>query len=111
MEKADIIAVVVVSVIAAAELFCLFICSKLKHKSYPLCIALPVTSEDDELPQRLEYIVSLIEEGSTFIGSILLIDIDGSKEQLQLCREFCALYHAMELTTAAELLNKLRTNM
>ena len=33
MEKADIIAVVVVSVIAAAELFCLFICSKLKHKS------------------------------------------------------------------------------
>ena len=97
MEKAEIIAIVVVTVIAAAELFCLFICSKLQNKIYPLCVALPVNSQDKELPQRLEYIASLIEEGSTFIGTVLLIDIDGTDEQIQLCREFCSCYHAAEL--------------
>ena len=103
MEKAEIIAIVVVTVIAAAELFCLFICSKLQNKSYPLCVALPVNSQDKELPQRLEYIASLIEEGSTFIGTVLLIDIDGTQEQIQLCRDFCAHYHAMELIKISDI--------
>lgn len=111
MEKAEIIAIVVVTVIAAAELFCLFICSKLQNKSYPLCVSLPISAQDKELPQRLEYIASLIEEGSTFIGTVLLIDIDGTDEQIQLCMDFCAHYHAMELTTAAELENKLRMSL
>ena len=97
MEKADIIAIVVVSVIAAAELFCLFLCSKLKHQSYPLCAVLPVMAQDKELPQRLEYIASLIEDGSSFIETVLLIDMDGSQEQIQLCRDFCHRYNAMEL--------------
>ena len=105
MEKAKIIAIVVVTVIAAAELFCLFICSKLQNKSYPLCVALPVNSQDKELPQRLEYIASLIEEGSTFIGTVLLIDIDGTQEQIQLCRDFCAHYHAMELIKISYIAN------
>ena len=50
MEKADIIAIAVVTVIAAAELTCLFLCSKLKHRSYPLCTVMPVTAQDKELP-------------------------------------------------------------
>ena len=97
MEKADIIAIVVVTVIAAAELLCLFLCSKLKHRSYPLCVALPVLAQDKELPQRLEYIASLIEDGSSFIETVLLIDMNGTQEQIQLCREFCQRYHAAEL--------------
>lgn len=111
MEKTDIAAIVVVILVASAEIFCLFLCSKLKNKSYPLCVALPVYAQDKELPQRLEYIASLIEESSSFIETVLLIDIDGTQEQIQLCRDFCAHYHAMELTTAAGLENKLRMSL
>ena len=97
MEKADIVAIVVVTVIAAAELTCLFLCSKLKRKSYPICAVLPIFAQDKELPQRLEYISSLMEDGSSFIETVLLIDMDGSDEQIQLCWEFCRSYHAAEL--------------
>ena len=108
MEKAEVIAIVVVAVIAAAELLCLFICSKLQNKSYPLCAVLPVTAQDKELSQRLEYIASLIEEGSTIIGTVLLIDIDGTQEQLQLCRDICAHYHAMELIKTEDMEERLK---
>ena len=103
MEKAEIIAIAVVAVIAAAELFCLFRCSKLRPECYPLCIAQPVTAQDKELRQRLEYIASFIESGSSFADTVLLIDIDGTQEQLQLCMEFCNSYHAMELIKIADI--------
>ena len=38
-----------------------------------------------------------MEDGSSFIETVLLIDMDGSDEQIQLCREFCRSYHAAEL--------------
>lgn len=108
MEKADIIAVVVVTVIAAAELLCLFLCSKLRRRSYPLCAALPVTAQDKELSQRLEYIASLIEDGSSSIDTVLLVNIGASQEQLQLCREFCNTYHAAELIKTEDMEEKLK---
>ena len=108
MEKADIIAIVVVAVIAAAELLCLFLCSKLKRRSYPLCTVLPVTAQDKELPQRLEYIASLMEDGSSFIETVLLIDMDGTQEQIQLCREFCLSCHAAELIKAEDMEESLK---
>ena len=98
METAEIIAISVVALIAAAEIFCLFICSKHKKKCYPLSIVIPVVAEDEELPQRLEYIGSMIEDGSSYIGTILLVNIDGSQEQLRLCIDFCHAFHAAELT-------------
>lgn len=103
METAEIIAISVVALIAAAEIFCLFLCSKYKKKSYPLCIVIPVIAEDEEFPQRLDYIGSIIEDGSTFIGNVLLVDIDGSNEQIQLCRDFCHAYHAAEFTSVDEI--------
>ena len=108
MEKADIVAIVVVTVIAAAELTCLFLCSKLKRKSYPLCAVLPIFAQDKELPQRLDYIASLMEDGSSFIETVLLIDIDGSDEQIQLCRELCAHYQAMELIKTENMEERLK---
>ena len=103
MENAEIIAVSVVALIAAVEIFCLFICSKHKKKSYPHCIVIPIIAEDDELPQRLDYISSIIEDGSSYIGTVLLVDIGGSQEQLQLCTSFCKNYHAAEITDAKEI--------
>ena len=103
METAEIIAISVVVLIAAAEIFCLFICSKHKKKSYPLCIVIPVLSDDIELEQRLGYISCLIEDSSTFIKTVLLVDIDGSNEQVQLCRDFCQAYHAAEFTNIDEI--------
>lgn len=97
METAEIVAISVVALIAAAEIFCLFLCSKHKKKTYPMFIAVPVVAGDTEFAQRLEYISTFIESGCTFIGSILLIDISASQEQLQLCRAFCEDYHAAEL--------------
>ena len=102
METAEITALTVVFFIAAIEICCFFVCSKLRRRSYPLCTVIPVLAEDDELPQRLEYIASLIEDGRTFIGTILLIDMGGTDQQLELCREFCSVYHAAELVLPHE---------
>lgn len=108
METAEIAAIIVVGVIAAAEIFCLFICSRLKGKRYPICCVIPVFDDDDELSQRLDYIASLIEDGSSLIETVLLIDFGGSDCQLQLCSEFCKRYHAAELVTCDELEAHLR---
>ena len=97
METAEIVAISAVVLLVAAEIFCLFLCSRLKCKSYPMCIVIPVRSSDEELPQRLDFIGSLIEEGSPLIGDILIMDIDADEKQLLLCSEFCGRYHAAEI--------------
>ena len=97
MKTPELIAIIVVAVIAAAELICLFICSKHRGKSYPLCTVLPLFSQDSELSERLDYLSSIIEDGSLIADTILLIDYCGSAEQLQLCSEFCDRYHSAEL--------------
>ena len=103
METAEMVAVSAVAVLIAAELFCLFLCSKLKCRSYPLYIVVPVSSSDEELPQRLDSIGSLIEGGSTLIGNILLMDIGADDKQLGQCREFCQRYHAAEIVLPGDI--------
>lgn len=109
MGTPEIIAVIVVAVIAAAELICLFICSKHRGKSYPLCTVIPVFSDDTELSERLEYLASLIEDGSLIADTILLIDYGGSTEQLRLCSEFCDRYHSAELISPEDIEAYLRS--
>ena len=103
MGTAEIIAVTVVGVIAAAEIFCLYLCSKHKKKSYPLCAVIPLYAEDKELFHRLGHIGSLIEDGDTFISHILLIDYGCTDEQLEVCSEFCRRYHAAELAAPEDI--------
>ena len=103
MEAADITAIAVAVIITAAELFCLFICSRLKQESYPIYAAVPVSSRDKELPQRLEFLRSVIDNGSPVIGSVIIIYIDGDEEQLKLCREFCRCVPCAELILPAEI--------
>lgn len=100
METAEIIAVAVVVVIAAAEVVCLFICSRHKGKSYPLCTVIPVFAEDKELSERLDYLSSIIGDGSLIADIVLLIDYDASAEQLKLCSDFCRNYHIAELISS-----------
>ena len=97
MGTPEIIAVIVVAVIAAAEIICLFVCSRNKGRSYPLCTVLPVFAEDTKLSERLDYLSSIIEDGSLIADTIMLINYNGSAEQLQLCSEFCDRYHSAEL--------------
>ena len=103
MKTPEMIAIIVVAVIATAELICLFIFSKHTGKSYPLCTVIPVLAADTELSERLEYLSSIIEDGSLIADTILLINYGGSAEQIQLCSEFCDRYHSAELITVQDI--------
>ncbi|WP_028520246.1 hypothetical protein [Ruminococcus flavefaciens] len=103
METAEITALTVVFFIAAVEVCCFFVISKLRGRSYPLCVVMPVFAEDSELPQRLDYIGSLVEEGSVLAENILLIDYGGTAEQIELCRDFCTSHHAAEMILPEEI--------
>ena len=103
MGTAGLISISAVVLLIAAELFCLFLCSKMKCRSYPMYIVVPVSSRDEELPQRLDCIGSLIEDGNTLIGNILLMDIGADDKQLGHCREFCQRYHAAEIVLPGDI--------
>ncbi len=109
MKTPEMIAIIVVAVIAAAELICLFICSKHMGKSYPLCTVIPVFADDTELSERLDYLSSIIEDGSLIADTILLINYSRSAEQLQLCSEFCDRYHSAELISPENIEAHLRS--
>ena len=108
MEPAEITALTVVFFIAAVEICCFFVISKLRGKSYPLYTVIPVFAEDNELPQRLSYIGSLIEDGSSLTEHRILIDCGGTAEQLELCRTFCNSHDAAELILPEEIEETLR---
>ncbi|MBR5683343.1 MAG: hypothetical protein IKW96_08745 [Ruminococcus sp.] len=97
METAEVIAVSVAALLIAAEIVCLYLCSKLKCKNYPMCILLPIHNEDSEFTRRLDCIGTHIEEGDPLIGTVLLMDMGANETQIQHCREFCQRYHAAEI--------------
>ena len=97
MGTAEMIAVSAVVLLIGLELLCLFLCSKLKCRSYPLWVVVPVHPMDSELSQRLDCIGAMIEDGSTLIGNIILLNMNADEKQLRLCREFCSRYHAAEI--------------
>ena len=108
MDTAEITALSVVIFIAAMELICLFVCSRLRRKSYPLCTVLPVFPDDEELPQRLDYIGSLIEDGSCCVENVILLDMGGNSSQSELCREFCGRFNAAEYISPEEIKTAMR---
>lgn len=97
METAEIIAVSVAALLIFTEILCLYLCSKLKCKNYPMCIILPIHRNDSKFTERLDCIGSHIEEGDPLIGTVLLMDIGADGKQIQHCREFCQRYHATEV--------------
>lgn len=97
MEKAEVIAISIAALLIAVEILCLYLCSKLKSKNYPMCIVLPIHSSDSKFTERLDCIGAHIEEGDPLIGTVLLMNIEADEKQLQHCREFCQRYHAAEV--------------
>ena len=97
METAEIISVSVAVLLIAAEIVCLMFCSRLKCRSFPLCILLPVHRDDGNFSLRLSFLSSLIEQGEPFIGSVLLMDTGADEGQTQQCSEFCQRCHAAKL--------------
>ena len=97
METAEIIAVSVAALLILIEILCLYLCSKLKSKNYPMCIIIPIHRNDSRFTERLDCIGSHIEEGDPLIGNVLLMDMDADEKQIQHCREFCQRYHAAEV--------------
>ncbi|EWM54281.1 hypothetical protein [Ruminococcus flavefaciens] len=108
MENAEITALAVVAFIAVLEICCFFICSRLRGKSYPLCTVLPIFAEDDELERRLEYIGTLIEDGSSCVETLILLDCGGSDGQIELCREFCSHFRSAELLAQEDIEDAMR---
>jgi hypothetical protein len=97
MKTAEVIAVSTAALLIAAEILCLYFCSKMKCKNYPMCIVLPVHNDDREFTERLDCIGLHIEEGDPLIGAVLLMDIGADETQIQHCREFCQRYHAAKI--------------
>lgn len=98
MEPAVIISIAVIAVIAVVEVYCLFVCSKLRGKSYPITAAVPVFPGDEELEDRLSYLDTLLTDGEAYICRVLLIDCGATPSQMELCRQFCEEFPAAELT-------------
>lgn len=85
MDIAMMIAALVLAVIAAAEVVCLFLLP-LRSVSPLYAAVLPVFAEDDLLPQRLDCL-ALRSGGRT---SLIIADYSATEEQLVLCRQFCS---------------------
>ncbi|HRR76370.1 MAG TPA: hypothetical protein P5191_06115 [Ruminococcus sp.] len=107
MDRAIIISAAIMVVITGTEFFCLFLCSKFKMNNYPIAALVPVFSSDDELAERLEYIMFLTERGSSPIEHIILMDINGSDEQISYCRMFCQSCKIAELITDTGIAKKM----
>ena len=107
MDSAVIISAVVMFLIAAAEISCLFICSRFRVKHYPVTAVIPVSAADDELPDRLGSILSATERGASPVEHILLVDIGADEEQIDYCRRFCKSCGIAEIITCDEMRKKL----
>lgn len=107
MDSAVLISAAVMFFIAAAEISCLFICSKFSQKRYPLTAVIPLIADDDELPDRLEYILSVTERGASPVEHILLLDMGADEKQMNYCRLFCKSCGIAEIITCDEMRKKL----
>jgi len=107
MDIAIIISAAVMTVIAGIEFGCLFCCSKLRMKAVPVIAVLPVTQEDDQLEQKLEYMENVLTRKAHEIEGLLLVAINADDGQLALCREFCTAVSAAELADIRDLEKKL----
>ncbi len=84
MENTIIVMAVLLTVIALAEIFILFFRLPDKNSAPPYVILLPVFSEDENFPARLE-LLSLRSGGRS---NIILADFSADSSQLLLCRQF-----------------------
>lgn len=107
MDAAVIISAAVMTVIAGIEFACLFCCSKLRMKSVPVIAVLPVSSDDINLRQKLEYMENVLTRKAHEINGLLLISINADSDQLTMCREFCKAVPAATLTDVSDLEKKL----
>lgn len=111
MVTAEIISISVVVLISAAELLCLYLCSRTECRGYPLCVIIPVRRCDTELEHRLDCIGSLISDGSPLIGNVCLLNIDPSEEQLEICDDFCQRYAAAEIVLPNDIVQYMNENL
>ncbi|HBB72480.1 MAG TPA: hypothetical protein DCZ71_07745 [Ruminococcus sp.] len=98
MDTALITAAAVLAVIAAAEIICLFLLP-CRDVSPLYAEILPVFSEDDLLPQRLDCL-ALRSGGRT---ALIIVDYSATEQQLELCRQFCSNEPDCTIISAGEL--------
>lgn len=103
MDKAMLISVIVLVVIAAVEILCLFFCSRLRMKKIPVAAVLPVFPDDDELNRKLEYIGEILFRNSCTIDCVFLINYGASDSQLELCCDFCRTHIEADIISPDEL--------
>ncbi len=85
MDTALLITILVLAVIAAVEMLCLFLCSKLRTNVLPIVAAVPVHGSDECLAERLE-----------FLGELML-------RSSEMCRLFCNNYPRAIFVSSSEL--------
>ena len=107
MDMAVLISLVVMILVSAAEVLCLFFCSKLRTKRTPVAAVIPIFGEDGELEEKLQFMLSMTERGASPVDRLLLVNISGSEAQLAFCRDFCRSCCCAEIIPSGEIEKKL----
>ena len=94
MDTALLVTILVLAVIAAVEMLCLFLCSKLRTNVLPIVAAVPVHGSDKCLAER---------RSSSAFDRVVLIDMGASPEQSEMCRLFCNNYPRASFVSSSEL--------
>ena len=103
MDTALLVTILVLAVIAAVEMLCLFLCSKLRTNVLPIVAAVPVHGSDKCLAERLEFLGELMLRSSSAFDRVVLIDMGASPEQSEMCRLFCNNYPRASFVSSSEL--------
>ena len=103
MDTPILISVIVLTSIAAVEMFCLCLCRGCGAKRPPLTTVLPVFPSDDTLENSLCYMRDCMLKSTFPIERILLIDYGMTDAQKELCGEFCRDFHEASTILPEEL--------
>ncbi len=103
MDKAMLISIIILVIIAAVEIICLFFCSRLRMKKVPVAAVLPIYPNDDELEGKLEYIGEILFRNPCNIDCVFLIDYGASDAQLELCCDFCRTHTEADIISPDEI--------
>ena len=88
MDTPILISMIVLTVIAAIELFCLFLCKEAPDRP-PLVVVIPVFGDIELLEASLERVRGLMLRGSCTVDRIILIDYNADVSSSTICNEFC----------------------
>ena len=83
-----IISLIILTVIAGIEIFCLFLCRNAPEKP-PLTMIVPVFADRELLKASLSRVREHMLRGSCPLDAVILVDYGADSEMELICEDFC----------------------